>query len=212
MTSQGNTPLRVYIDGGTVAVDTTGLATEPKQDDIITALGLLGTEATQTTLGTEATLQAILTALGGGGSGAPYSASTDGTHVDADVADTIYAIVGIEITGGSGSLTIEGVSVIIETNDDAEWYLIEDPTVSGTFTYNPVGGSSIAGIARGVTANTVTGGVRRHGGSASGGQSTPVNLTLSGGGISVVDATRLVLCARPLMAGADINGTINWRE
>ena len=66
-------------------------------------------------------------------------ASTNGTHVDADVENTIYAIIGIRLKSGSigESIKIERVSIQLQTaSDTGEWILKFNPTLSGTFTYS----------------------------------------------------------------------------
>lgn len=144
------------------------------------------------------------------------AASTGGTHVDANSADTIYAIVGIRLktTHLDSSIVPIGISMISETNDDFEWMLMWNPTVAGTFTYGDETNSCVQS-ATGATANTVTGGTLLGSGFASIDTlavSSAVSSPLRIG--SAIDGTRdeLVLCCRPLSANADIQASLTWRE
>lgn len=144
--------------------------------------------------------------------------STGGTHVDANVADTIYALVGIKLKSTHVSCTVKLVSfsVVAETDDDFEWLIILNPTVAGVFTYGNETNSCIQ-TATGATANTVTGGTVIDGGF--------VNASKTGAGTagelknalrlgSKIDGTvdEIVLCVRPLSANADVQGSLTWRE
>jgi hypothetical protein len=144
--------------------------------------------------------------------------STEGTHVDANTADTIYAVVGLRLktTHLAESITLEGITAINQQVDDFEWLLLFNPTVAGTFTYSDETNSAIQ-TATGATANTVTGGTASSGGvvkssNSSGQISAEVPSALRLG--AAIDGTRdtLVLCVRPLSANADIEGSISWRE
>lgn len=141
--------------------------------------------------------------------------STNGTHVDANAADTTYAVVGIRLksTHIDNVVKVVGVSMFSETNDNFEWLLIYGPTVAGTFTYADLTNSPVQ-YATGATANTVTGGTVIAGGWS--GASSAVASVLSGL-VSIgseVDRTsnEIVLCVRPLSNQADIQGSITWTE
>lgn len=142
-------------------------------------------------------------------------------HVDADVADTLYACIGIRLKTTTLDEVIELVntSLLVETADNVEWTLLFNPTIAGTFTYNDYPNSDVQ-IAYGATANTVTGGtlvsggfIHSGGGSSAGGagESELRNAIRLG---SAIDGTRdeFVLCVRPLSAGADVHAGIGWRE
>ena len=144
--------------------------------------------------------------------------STAGTHLDADVANTVYAVKGIRLQASKFGQQIDltSVSMLSLTNDDFEWLLLLNPTVAGTFTYTDHSKSS-AQTATGVTANTVTGVEEVSGGFGKGGN--------AGGDISrdlqnairlgaTIDGTpdEFVLCVRPLTANADIEAGLGWRE
>ena len=141
--------------------------------------------------------------------------STNGTHVDANAADTIYAIVGIRLktTCLSASILINNISMLAETNDDFEWILYLNPTVAGAFTYSDETNSCVQ-AARGATANTITGGTPLVGGwgdSNTAFESEIPNALRLG---AQIDGTRdeIVLCARPLSSNSDIQGSITYRE
>lgn len=141
--------------------------------------------------------------------------STEGTHVDADVADTLYAVVGIRLktTHLDSVVKLANKSMASQTNDDFEWVIMLNPTVAGTFTYNDQTNSAVQ-AATGATANTVTGGTAITGGFVKNDvQSSSVlaNALYLG---SAIDGTRdeIVLCVRPLTANADIQGSLTWRE
>ena len=151
--------------------------------------------------------------------GVVRAASTSGTHVDANTADTVYAVVGIQLKTTHLDTTIipTDLQMLAETESNFEWLLMWNPTVAGTFTYSDETNSAIQS-AKGATANTVTGGLllasgwasstKQGSSSASSSLDTPLRLG------SAIDGTRdtLVLCVRPLSADADIQGSLTWRE
>jgi hypothetical protein len=91
--------------------------------------------------------------------------STEGTHVDANTANTVYAVVGLRLktTHADEVVNVESLSMINAQADDFEWLLLFNPTVAGTFTYSNETNSSCQ-TAIGATANTVTGGTPIDGG------------------------------------------------
>lgn len=144
--------------------------------------------------------------------------STEGTHVDANVVDTIYALVGIRLksTHLGASIKLTDFSILAETNDDFEWLLYWNPTVAGTFTFGDESNSAIQ-TARGALANTITNGIIMEGGFAA----STKDGGLAGGGLknslmlgAKIDGTpdEIVLCVRPLSANADVQGSLTWRE
>ncbi len=152
-------------------------------------------------------------------------ASTAGTHVDLAVEDTIYAVLGIRLKSEYIGASIKLINATLQmhtANHEVEWILKFNPTVAGVFTYNDQTNSAVQ-IARGATANTVTGGVDIGGGFIeSGGSAVGANGSASAGlenalllG-SKIDGTvdTLVLCARPIAGttDADIEGSLTWRE
>jgi hypothetical protein len=148
--------------------------------------------------------------------GTPRYLSTEGVHLNADVANTLYAMIGLRLqaTALSCSVDITGGSSINQTNDDFEWLLMFNPVIAGTFTYSNVSNSCLQS-AMGVTANTVSGGVAIAGGmskqdfvASAGAIPTPRRLG------ATIDGTpdELILCVRPLTANADMQGSLTWQE
>lgn len=144
--------------------------------------------------------------------------STEGTHVDANTVDTIYAIVGIRLktTHLDEQIELVTMSMINASAQDFEWLVLFNPTVAGTFTYADHPNSAVQ-VATGDSTNTVTGGVPLGGGfvkssnsSGSTGEALENALRLG----AAIDGTRdqIVLCCRPLSANADIDGGMTWRE
>lgn len=141
-------------------------------------------------------------------------------HVNANSADTVYALVGIRLktTALGCDVTPLAVSLIAESNDDFEWQLLFNPTVAGTFTYTDKTNSCVQ-TATGSTANpstnTVTGGtvIARGFGKSSNAETITGRLNSLKLG-SAIDGTRdtLVLCVRPLGSNADDQGALTWRE
>lgn len=147
--------------------------------------------------------------------GVPRYRSTAGTHVDANSADTVYAVVGVRLKAAylDAITRIKTISMLSQTNDDFEWLLILNPTVAGTFTYSDETNSAVQ-TATGATANTVTGGTIIGGGFSKNNAPTqePVE-TLRNLGAKIDNTVdEIVLCVRPLTANADIEGSITWLE
>lgn len=148
-------------------------------------------------------------------------ASNGGTHVDANVENTIYALVGIRLKSTHLAETIKIVNMsILESTGakDYEWLLLFNPTVAGTFTYGDETNSAIQS-AKGATANTVTGGTAITGSYASsaqrgGASGSGINNALKLG--SAIDGTQdeIVLCIRPVggATNIDASGSISFRE
>lgn len=143
------------------------------------------------------------------------SVNTGTTHIDANAADTKYAVIGIRLQSTYYDITVlpEYFSMISETNDDFKWTLELNPTVAGTFTYNTLTNSSIE-YALGATANTVTTGLVIDSGfsksSATIDRKFVTALTLG----SLIDGTmdELVLTVTPLSANADYQASLTFRE
>jgi hypothetical protein len=144
------------------------------------------------------------------------SVDTGNTHVDANAADTTYAVVGVRLKSTHLDVTVypEFMTMISETNDDFKWSLLLNPTIAGTFTYSDVTNSSIQ-YATGATANIVSAydlqidsGYAQS--NASVGHKFVTQLRIG----SQIDGTRdtLVLCVTPLAANADIQASLTIRE
>jgi len=139
------------------------------------------------------------------------------THVDANDANTTYAVVGYKLksTHLDNVVKVLSLSVINEQSGAFRWALLLNPTVADTFTYSDVANAPIQ-AAYGATANTVTGGYPIIGdlvpsggaGGGAGSKSTYSNLLYPGSTVAGVP-DEIVLCATPLSANADIQGTVN---
>lgn len=153
------------------------------------------------------------------------SASTDGTHIDANTENTIYAIIGIRLKSNYIGTTIKVLNVALQEQAGSkklEWMLLLNPTVAGTFAYVDESLSAIA-VARGAVANTVTGGYRIAGGylesagvpsGAAGSSDKGIDNAIRLGSTIAGVTDTLVLCARPIggSSNTDIEGSITWRE
>lgn len=147
--------------------------------------------------------------------------STEGTHVDADTENVIYAVVGIRLKSTHLGATISLVAASIAEhsgNKDMEWMVIFNGTVAGSPTWSDEANSAIQTF-KGATANTVTGGVIIAGAyfsSASKGGSASSELKDALRLGAKIDGTvdEIVLAVRPV-AGAsntDAEGSLTWRE
>jgi hypothetical protein len=148
------------------------------------------------------------------------SVDTGTTHVDADAANTIYAVVGIRLKATYKDVSVlpEFFSMINEQSQDFRWSLCLNPTIAGTFTYSDVTNSAVQ-KATGATANTVSdegliidsGYIRV---TNQGGGSTERKFVTSLRIGSTIAGTQdeLVLCVTPLAASADIHGSLTFRE
>lgn len=152
-------------------------------------------------------------------------ASTNGTHVDCNTENTIYAILGIRLKSEyiGASIKILNAALQLQTGSHKiEWILKLNPSVAGAFAYVDETNSAVE-IARGATANTVTGGIDITGGFIESGGQQAGNTGSGSRGIdnaillgSLIDGTvdTIVLCARPIggTTNADVEGSLNWRE
>ncbi len=149
-------------------------------------------------------------------------ASTAGDHVDADVQNITYAILGTRLKSTHLGATIEFENISVaehQGSKEYEWSLILNPVVSGTFTYSDVTNSALQ-IAKGATANSVTPGTIIEGGYASSAQkggittNQSINNELRLG--AKIDGTvdEIVLCVKPVGGSVtmDIEGAITWKE
>jgi hypothetical protein len=181
----------------------------------------------RSTGGTDSLEQICSSVASEGGSeslGILHSASTAGTHIDADVENTLYAIIGIRLKSTELSTSVRLVSGSIQcqtASELLEWNLLWNPTVAGVFTFNGITNSSVE-YATGATANTVTGGTllaagffqSTSGGGGSGSTDLQAENALRLG--AAIDGTvdELVLAVRPVggTTGADIEAALGWRE
>ena len=150
--------------------------------------------------------------------------STEGTHVDANTENTIYAIVGIRLKATNLNAVINVVKAGIQLqtgSENGEWTIRFNPTVAGTTTFNAVSDSAVE-FFTGATANTVTGGTVMDGGfagsEAAGAGSESIDVQLESSlrlGASIAGSPdEIYLCWMPTGGtdNHDVEGGITWRE
>jgi hypothetical protein len=141
--------------------------------------------------------------------------STEGTQLDANISDTIYALAGLRLKSTHLDATVKllSLSFLAETQDNFEYLILFNPTVAGTFTYNDEPNSAVQ-TALGATENTVTGGIAIGGGWISAAQAATESIENSIRLGSAIDGTpdEIVVAVRPLGTQADIQGSLTWRE
>lgn len=138
------------------------------------------------------------------------------THLDID-ADEPTAIVGIRLKSTHLDLTVipESVAVINEQNDDFRWSLCLNPTYSSGVTWSNLSNSGVQKGLGSVANNITDEGVVIASGYASVDTQTvnqQLNTALKIGSTIAGAADELVLVVTPLSAGADIQGSLNFRE
>ncbi len=153
--------------------------------------------------------------------------SSSTAHINANVADTAYAIIGIRLksTHFGSTVNLESASLLAETNTSFEWLVLFNPTIAGTFAYGDKANSSVQtaiGSAANPSTNTVTalgtviGGGLVHSSGAGGSRGGSIDPKLDNAlrlGATIADvADTIVLAARPLAVDADIHGSLEWQE
>ena len=179
--------------------------------------------------GAEASITQICsTVISEGGSqnlGVVRSVSTAGTNLDANTENSLYALLGLKLKDNYLGASVEILNVALQlqtASHRCEWVLILNPTVAGTFTYSGVSQSALS-VAKGATANTVTGGYEISGGfiesagnagGAAGSGYKGIQSALKLGSTIAGVSDTLVLCVRPIggSTNVDVEGAINWRE
>lgn len=149
------------------------------------------------------------------------SVDTGTTHLDANAANSTYAVIGIKLKSTYNDITVkpEYFSMIAETNTGFRWSLLLNPTVGGTFTYSDVTNSAIQRAA-GVTANVISSenfvidsGYVPEGAVQSGSSvSRRIVTTLRLGETIAGVRDSIVLAVTPLAANADIQASLTVRE
>lgn len=159
----------------------------------------------------------VMTEGGSTITGIPRTANTLGVHVDANVGGTVYAVVGIRLKALAFGcrVELEAVRLLSLTQDDFEWIIMWNPIVAGTFTHSSLSATSCVEVARGATANTVTGGEEISSGYAN--SSVQVDTPAIASALKLGAAidgtpTELVLCVRPMGNNADIHGSLDFEE
>jgi hypothetical protein len=147
--------------------------------------------------------------------------STEGTHVNANTENTIYAVIGIRLKSTHVGATISLVASSLAEhagNKSLEWILLFNPTIAGAPAWVNETNSAVQTF-KGVTANTVTGGTATDGGQFASAQKggaagTELSNALRLG--SAIDGTvdEIVLAVRPVggSTNADVEGGLTWRE
>lgn len=172
-----------------------------------------------------ATMEAICaTVISEGGvthTGKLRSLGTDGTHIDANTENTLYAIIGIRLkaTYLGSQIDLQSVSLAEhQGNKTLQWVVVLNGTVAGSPTWANVTNSGLQTFS-GATANTVTGGTVLasgfFGSAQKGGSETqPLENALRLG--AAIDGTvdEIVLAVRPVggSTNTDVEGSITWRE
>lgn len=152
--------------------------------------------------------------------GSIFCIDTGYTHLDANSADTTYALLGIRLKSTHLGTTVNlmSFSMLAETATAFRWSLHLNATVEGTFAYADITNSSCQ-KATGATANTVSAegtllasGYIPSSAQVRGSASEDLNNALKLG--AKIDGTRdtIVLAVTPLAGNADIQGSLAWRE
>lgn len=152
--------------------------------------------------------------------------STEGINLLATTTNTVYAMLGIRLKPTHIGISVKPLEVFVSLHSAShriEWFLLMNPTVAGTFTYADVPYSAIQ-AAKGVTANTVTGGTIKIAGGfvdssgtsagGAGGVGVGIGTSLLIGSNIDNSVDTLVLCVRPVdsSTSVEVEGAITWRE
>lgn len=148
--------------------------------------------------------------------------STENNAIQANTAGTIYAVCGIRLktTYLDCTVMLDGISMINSNNDDYEWMLMFNPTLANAITFSDETNSCVQtgpGNAGSPSNSTVTGGNALDGGIVKSGGNAGMIVDNPAPALSLgaaIDGTRdeIYLCVRPFTNGADIYGSITWRE
>jgi hypothetical protein len=143
--------------------------------------------------------------------------STGNAHLDANVAGTVYGIIGVRLKSTSFDATVKPISLsmIATTNDNFEWLLCINPTVAGSVSWGNYS-NSVLQVAYGATANVVsdTGTLIGTGFASAKTLETAAELASAlriGADLNDV-ADQMWLCVRPLNSNVDIHASLTWRE
>lgn len=141
---------------------------------------------------------------------------TDGVHLDANTADTVYALIGMRLRTGYLNRTINLIdySVFAETATNYQYFFTFNPTVDAVGAWTTLTNSAVE-YYLGATANTVSANGERFGGGYAANRAdisgTLNNARRMG---AAIDGTpdEVWLCIRPLSNNADIQGSIGFRQ
>jgi len=148
--------------------------------------------------------------------------STAGAAISTTTENTLYALVGIRLKSTHLGANIEILKTALQiqtASEYAEWVLLFNPTVAGTFTYGNETNSAVQTVI-GTVSNTVTGGTHMGGGYL---QSGTKGGDAGGGDVAntlklgaALDGTldEIVLAVRPIggVSAMDVEGGIQWQE
>ena len=149
------------------------------------------------------------------------SKGTDGTHVDANTENVLYAVVGIRLKSTHIGTRIDLVKASLAEHAGGnilQWQLIFNGTVAGAPSWANETNSAIQTFT-GATANTVTGGTIIDSGffataNKGGAETAELDNALHLG--AAIDGTvdELVLAIMPVggSTNADVEGSLGWRE
>ena len=148
-----------------------------------------------------------------------HYASTEGTKRNFNTAGTLYPLVGLRLKAAAISevVDLDYGSVSLTTNDDFEWLIVFNPTVTGTDgAWSDRANSACQVYLNGAdgTPDTATGGQIVSGGYGQGNSSISSGLENDLKLGSAIDGSvdEAYLCVRPLGSNADVYGGIGWRE
>lgn len=134
------------------------------------------------------------------------------TVLDASLVANIYGVIGLKQESlGTDTITVISLSISELTGLAFDWFLLKNPTVAGTPVF-AAETDSVVEIARGATANTVTGGTYLYVGNrpenGGGGDPIPIpsSVKLSN------DTDEIWLCVQAQGDDAEFLGSKNWSE
>jgi hypothetical protein len=147
--------------------------------------------------------------------------STEGNAIQANSSGTLYAACGIRLKSNHREATIKLKKITALTKgvqDDFEWQLRLNPTITGTFVYSEISTDSCVEAAIGTVgspaAPTVSGGTKMDGGMVKSDvpAASPVDTKRNIGSNIGGTVDEIVLCVRPLSANQDIEASLTWLE
>ena len=152
--------------------------------------------------------------------GFPFVATMGASHLDANASGTLYAAIGLRLKAGALGcrVDLEFFSALGITNDNFEWQILVDPTITGTFAYASLNANSCVEVAYGTATNpgpTVTNGtVIRAGYVKQQSSADPVlkDIPIRLGADIAGVPNSCVLAIRPLSVNLDVHVAWNFNE